>query len=125
MANGEKEVYAMAQGTEPILIRKNIRLGNDSHLIFDEERGVFRVSFWRPRRQAETKLEPPKDVYEAMTKAAMVPTKPRSYWVRAWSKSNHLSMAIRNVLQATNDMRYYDELIDYIKSTEWGERLSV
>jgi hypothetical protein len=125
MENRAGEVCIMAQAAGTVLIRKNIRLGHNSHLIFDQERDFFRVAFWRPRKPLETKLVPPREVYEGMTKAAMLPKKPFNYWVRASSKSYHLSLAIRYVLEATNDMQYYDDLIHYIKSTEWGERLSV
>lgn len=115
----------MAETTERILIRKNIRLKETHHLIFDKERDTYRAAYWRPRKPGEEGNDVPPHIHEGMTKAAMIPQKPRNYWVRFAAASKTLRFAIENVMQRGGSDKNIDELFHYIKSTEWGEQLDL
>lgn len=115
----------MAETTDRILIRKNIRLYQHHHLIFDKERETYRASYWRPRKPGEEGNDVPPHIHEGMTKAAMVPKQPRNYWVRFASASTSLRFAIENVMQRGGSDKQIDELFNYIRSTEWGAHLEL
>lgn len=113
----------MAQEEHTVLIRKNIRLAQDQHLIFDKELDVYRVSFWRPRTERDRGHWVPAETYETMTRAAMVPKRSREYWWRCAGTSRDLAYAVRQVLTLGGRKQYYDDVIHYIGSTEWGAEL--
>lgn len=113
----------MAEGTTTLLIRKNIRLGEDMHLIFDKEQDKYRAALYRPRRLKEQGHYVPRDVHEGMTKAAMLPAKPRDYWARFTGESKSLSTAISGVMGLAGLRKDTESVLRYLEGTEWGEHL--
>lgn len=113
----------MATNTDTILVRKNIRLVKDVHLIFDKERDFYRVALWRPRRPNEDHPMVESHLYEAMTRAAMIPKKPRDYWTRFTATGKELKDPILMVIHMAKVTINTDELFHYIRSTEWREHL--
>lgn len=58
-----------------------------------------------------------------MTRAAMIPKRPRDYWYRRAGQARTLEAAVRGALKLGGYGNRADEILHYIGSTEWGEEL--
>jgi len=110
----------MAQTANRTVIRRNIKLVGGKHLIFDKNGDVWRVAFWRPRRENEDANPLTQELQEAMERAAMLPKMPRNFWHRTAYKTPTLSSGIFAALDNSGYPHLFRDIIHYIESTEWA-----
>lgn len=120
MAAREGKVHNMAQTATRVIIRRNIRLAGGKHLIFDYDAGLWRIAFYRPRRDKEQGHELKQTLQEQMERAAMLPKMRRNFWCRFTTQAPTLRTGIYTVLEQGGYHYLLDDIVHYIEGMDFA-----
>lgn len=110
----------MAQTADRLVIRRNVKLAGGKHLIFDYDAGLWRIAFYRPRRNKEQGHVLTQTRQEEMERAAMLPKMPRNFWCRFTTQAPTLRTGIFTVLDQGDYASLLDDVINYIVGMDFS-----
>jgi hypothetical protein len=120
VAAGKGKVLAMAQTTERFVIRRALRLTEDRHLIFDRDDGLWRVSFYRPRRKFDQEHHLNWKLQTELELDGMLTKQVRGFWYRTTGKGLRLSDVIFDVLYRGANSHMHPDVITYIEGMDYA-----